>query len=144
MILSNHVTPMFSGVAYSVRNHSIRQHSHRRIRTNKSHASHVTKAFHCHAVTQAFAYFMNICLFLQSYKRLFMPLQHTGFWISHPVHTAVSTHWHLDHRLRTPIRFFSPQGNKHLFCISFLCRYFEQQSSASERVTHELMYSSLS
>jgi len=98
----------------------------------------------CHAVTQAFAYFMNICLFLQSYKRLFMPLQHTGFWISHPVHTAVSTHWHLDHRLRTPIRFFSPQGNKHLFCISFLCRYFEQQSSASERVTHELMYISLS
>ena len=45
MILSNHVTPMFSGVAYSVRNHSIRQHSHRRIHTNKSYASHVTKAF---------------------------------------------------------------------------------------------------
>ena len=45
MILSNHVTPMFSGVAYSVRNHSIRQHSHRWIHTNKSHASHVTRLF---------------------------------------------------------------------------------------------------
>ena len=46
----------------------------------------------CHAVTQAFAYFMNICLFLQSYKRLFY---------------AVSTYWLLDLTPCTHSRFYT-------------------------------------